>query len=145
VLAQIVLPGGEARDVAVFLSESSPGGEGERLSDLLNSEAKFLPAQDVATEAMTFVHSVTLAVARVDAQHELREVDQLTLRTEHAVELRLVDGQCLKGLFAYVQPEERSRLTDYLNDAPPFLRLLQGDKVALINKRHVAYVELLPR
>lgn len=144
-MAQIVLPGGEARDVAVFLSEASPGSDGERLSELLNSETKFLPAQDVATEAMTFVHSVTIAVARVDAKHELRDVDRITMRTEHAVEVRLADGQRLRGLFAYVQPEGRSRLTDYLNDAPTFLRLLQGDMVALINKHHVAYVELLSR
>ena len=61
------------------------------------------------------------------------------------MEIRLVDGQRLRGLFAYVQPEGRSRLTDYLNDAPTFLRLLQGDMVALINKRHVAYVEMLSR
>ncbi len=115
-MAQIVLPGGEARDVAVFLAE-----------------------------AVTFVHSVAIAVARVDARHELREVDRLTMRTEHAVEIRLVDGQRLQGLFSYVQPEGRNRLTDFLNDAPPFLRLLQGDMVALVNKRHVAYVEALSR
>lgn len=144
-MAQIVLPGGEAREVAVFLAEPMAGAEGERLSDLLNAETKFIPAQDVATETMTFVNSVTIAVARVDARHELRDVDRITMRTEHAVEICLEDGQRLKGLFAYVQPEERSRLTDYLNDAPPFLRLLQGDMVALVNKRHVAYVEALSR
>jgi hypothetical protein len=145
-MAQLVLPGGEAREVAVFLAEPMPGStDGERLSDLLNAETKFIPAQDVATETMTFVNSITIAVARVDARHELRDVDRLTMRTEQAVEIHLEDGQRLKGLFAYVQPEGRSRLTDYLNDAPPFLRLLQGDMVALINKRHVAYVEALSR
>jgi hypothetical protein len=145
-MAQLVLPGGEAREVAVFLAEPMPGStDGERLSDLLNAKTTFIPAQDVATETMTFVNSVTIAVARVDARHELRDVDRLTMRTEQAVEIHLEDGQRLKGLFAYVQPEGRSRLTDYLNDAPPFLRLLQGDMVALINKRHVAYVEALSR
>jgi hypothetical protein len=146
VLAQIVLPGGEAREVAVFLAEAVPGsGAPERLSDLLNGETKFIPAMDAATEAMTFVHSVAIAVARVESRHELRDVDQLTILTEHEVEIRLVDGQRLQGLITYVQPEDRSRLTDYLNEAPSFLRLLQGDRVALVNKRHVAYVESLSR
>jgi len=145
VLAQIVLPGGEAREVAVFLAEPPPGIEGERLSDLLNAEGQFIPAQDVATEAMTFLHGRAVAVARVSAAHELRDVDRLTLLTEHEVEIRLVDGQKLQGLFTYAQPEGRARLTDYLNDSPPFLRLLQGDQVALVNKRHVAYVEARSR
>jgi hypothetical protein len=146
VLAQIILPGGETREVSVFLTTEVPKyTEGERLSDLLNSEVKFIPAQDVATGMITFLNSVAIAVARTDVEHEFREEDRLTILTEHEVEIRLLDGQRLQGLIVYIQPEGRNRLNDYLNDAPPFLRLIQGERVALVNKRHVAYVEPLAR
>ncbi len=141
---QITLPGGEVREVSVFLAKGVPEySEGERLSDLLNSEVKFIPAQDVATGMITFLHSVAIAVALIDSEHEFREEDRLTILTEHEVEIRLVDGQRMQGLIVYMQPESRTRLNDYLNDAPPFIRLIQGKRVALVNKRHVAYVEPL--
>ena len=147
VAAQFVLPGGASRDVAVFLAEAAPGHTGgERLSDLLNnSGSQFIPAIDAATDAMTFVHCENLALARVAAEHEPNVVDQFTIPTEHEVEVMLVDGQKLRGLITYVLPEAHSRLTDYLNNTPPFIPLLEGEQVALINKRHVAYVETLRR
>jgi len=146
IIAQVVLPGGEAREVSVFLTAGVPNySENERLSDLLNSEARFIPAQDVATGRITFLNSVAIAVARTDLEHELREEDRLTILTEHEVEIRLVDGQRLQGLIVYIQPEGRTRLNDYLNDAPQFIRLIQDKRIALVNKRHVAYVELLSR
>lgn len=146
--AQFVLPGGAVRDVAVFLAEATPGHSGgERLSDLLNGQDRFLPALDVGTDAMIFVHSSGLAVARVAAEHEISsgDAEQLTIPTEHEVEVRLMDGNCLSGLISYVLPEGRSRLTDYLNDAPAFFRLIEPERVALVNKRYVAYVESIRR
>lgn len=147
VAAQFVLPGGASRAVAVFLAEAAPGHSGgERLSDLLNnSGSQFIPAIDAETDAMTFVRCENLALARVAAELEPNVVDQFTIPTEHEVEVRLVDGQRLRGLITYVLPEAHSRLTDYLNNTPPFIPLLEGEQVALINKRHVAYVETLRR
>jgi hypothetical protein len=149
VAAQFVLPGGSSREVAVFLSEAAPGHNlpgGERLSDLLNgSGSQFIPAVDAETNAMTFVHCENLALARVAAELEPNAVDQFTIPTEHEVEVRMMDGTRLRGLITYVLPEAHSRLTDYLNSSPPFIPLLEGEKVALINKRHVAYVETIRR
>jgi hypothetical protein len=144
VSAQFILPGGAARKVTVFLADAVPGREdGERLSDLLNGAGpRFIPAHDAETDAMTFVHRENLALARVAAEHEPNGVDPFNLPTEHEVEVRLVDGQTLHGIIAYVLPETHSRLTDYLNSAPAFFPLLEeGGFVALINKHHVAYVE----
>ncbi len=143
---QLVLPGGETREVHVFLSEGVPDSpHGERLSDLLNGQAKFVPVSDATRETVTFVNSASIAVAWVEAAHELREEERLTILTEHEVEVRLVGGQRLQGLVTYLQPDDRSRLTDYLNGTPSFLRLIQGERMALINKHHVAYVEFLSR
>ncbi len=132
----------------MFLAEATPGHSGgERLSDLLNGVDRFLPALDVGSDAMIFVHTAGLAVARVAAVHEISAADaeQLTIPTEHEVEVRLMDGNCLSGLISYVLPEGRSRLTDYLNDAPAFFRLIEPERVALVNKRYVAYVESIRR
>ena len=148
VAAQFVLPGGASRNVAVFLAEAAPGHTGgERLSDLLNNSGSlFIPAVDADTEAMTFVHCENLALARVAAELEPNVVDQFTIPTEHEVEVTMMDGQKLRGLITYVLPEAHSRLTDYLNNsAPAFFPVLEGEQVALVNKRHVAYVETLRR
>jgi hypothetical protein len=147
VSAQLVLPGGASRNVIVFLSEAAPGyNGGERLSDLLNASGpQFLPALDAETNAMTFVHCENLALARVAAELESNSGDQFTIPTEHEVEVTLVDGQKLHGLITYVLPDQHSRLTDYLNNAPLFFPVLEGERVALVNKRHVAYVETLRR
>ncbi|MBM7116607.1 hypothetical protein [Archangium primigenium] len=147
--AELVLPGGASRKVAVFLAEAVPGRDGgERLSDLLNGAGpRFIPAHDADTDAMVFVHRENLALARVGAEHEPHMVDPFNLPTEHEVEVKLVDGQVLNGIIAYVLPEAHSRLTDYLNSAPPFFPLLEegGQHVVLLNKHHVAYVETLRR
>lgn len=148
VAAQFVLPGGASRNVAVFLAEAAPGHTGgERLSDLLNNSGSlFIPAVDADTDAMTFVHCENLALARVAAELEPNVVDQFTIPTEHEVEVTMMDGQKLRGLITYVLPEAHSRLTDYLNNsAPAFFPVLEGEQVALVNKRHVAYVETLRR
>jgi hypothetical protein len=148
VAAQFVLPGGASRNVAVFLAEAAPGHTGgERLSDLLNNSGSlFIPAVDADTEAMTFVHCENLALARVAAELEPNVIDQFTIPTEHEVEVTMMDGQKLRGLITYVLPEAHSRLTDYLNhSAPAFFPVLEGERVALVNKRHVAYVETLRR
>ncbi|MFY0522539.1 hypothetical protein ACN28I_04785 [Archangium gephyra] len=132
----------------MFLAEAAPGHTGgERLSDLLNNSGSlFIPAVDADTEAMTFVHCENLALARVAAELEPNVVDQFTIPTEHEVEVTMMDGQKLRGLITYVLPEAHSRLTDYLNhSAPAFFPVLEGERVALVNKRHVAYVETLRR
>ncbi|EPX56470.1 hypothetical protein [Cystobacter fuscus] len=146
--AQFILPGGSSRQVAVFLAEATPArAGGERLSDLLNdSGSQFIPALDAETETMTFVHCENLAMARVAAEHEPNVVDPFNIPTEHEVEVRLMDGQRLRGLITYVLPEAHSRLTDYLNSAPPFFPILEeAGQVVLVNKKHVAYVETLRR
>ena len=66
VLVEVVLPGGDARGVSIFLGEGAASHEGpERLSDLLNGSSPFIPAQDAGSGLMTFLHRASIALARV--------------------------------------------------------------------------------
>ncbi|MGZ6143313.1 MAG: hypothetical protein ACXWLM_08240 [Myxococcales bacterium] len=136
---EVLLPGGAARQVTVFLAEYAPRHSGpERLSDLLNAQDDFVPAVDVATDTMTFLNRHGIAAARVEREWEL--AGELEGGEQHEVELTLVDGTTLRGTVAFVMPPERARLLDFLNDAQPFVRLAEKEKVALVNKRHIARV-----
>jgi hypothetical protein len=138
---EILLPGGESRRVAVFLAEfASHHRGGERLSDLLNGPGSFFPAVDVDADQVSFINRAAIAVARVAPAVEPDTSAELTLPTEHEVEITLVDGRTVEGVISFVQPPERSRLMDYLNEAPPFFRVLEEKRVSLVNKAHVALI-----
>jgi hypothetical protein len=141
---ELILAGGSTRNVLVFLTEFAAKHSGaERLSDLINGEVEFIPAVDTTTDAVFFLNRTSVAVARVAATVEGDDVEQHTIPTEHEVEVTLIGGQKLRGLIAYVMPPDRSRLTDFLNDAPRFIKLIEPNGVALVNKQHVTLVEAL--
>lgn len=143
VAVEVVLPGRGPRRVTLWLAEGAANHPGpERVSDLLNGSAPFIPARE-DSGAMVFLQRSSIAVARVAAAEE--PVDSFTIPHEHEVELTLVDGTRLAGLVTYEAPSERHRLVDFLNHPDPFLRLLERDGVALVGRAHVAQVALLPR
>jgi hypothetical protein len=142
--ADVLLPGGAARAIALFLAEAAPDHDGpERPLDLLNGGVDFIPALDQATGQMTFLNRAGLSALRVPREVEPDDVP--TIPTEHEVELLLGDGTVLRGLISYLRPAAHGRLVDFLNEAPPFFRLLEEGAVALVNKRHVARVALVVR
>jgi hypothetical protein len=141
---EIQLRHGVIHRFAVFLGDFAHDHSGpERLSDLLNDSGDFVPAYDLDSDSMTFLNREGVLVARLPGHAELEVAEQLTLPTEHDVEIVLEDGARLRGLVSYVLPPDHSRLIDFLNDAPLFFRLFEQTSVALINKRHVASVALV--
>jgi len=145
VAVEVLLPGGAARRMALFLAEAAPDHAGPEVPlDLLNGRHDFVPAVDEEAGAMAFLHRAGVPVVRV-ARTLDADADDLTLPTEHEVEVLLRDGSTLAGLVSYVRPPDRSRLVDVLNEPPPFFRLLQGEQVAYVNKSHVARVALRGR
>ena len=142
---EVILPGGAVRRMALFLAEAAPDHAGPEVPlDLLNGRDDFIPAFDETAGAMSFLHRPGVPVVRVALALDASE-DDVTLPTEHEVEVQLTDGTALGGLVSYVRPADRTRLVDVLNEPHPFFRLLQGDQVAYVNKRHVACVALRPR
>ncbi len=139
------LAGGLRRDVTVFLAEAAQGhAGGERLSELLNGASDFLPALEAETGEMTFLNRDAVMIAEASAEAERSGADELTIPTEHAVEITLTDGRRLRGHVTFVLPPDRSRLADFLNDGTLFLPLHAESRVLLVHKRHVTRVVLLP-
>lgn len=138
---EVMLPTGERRKVAVFLSDFASTHTGrERVSELLKANA-FLPAEDPTRGGLVLFHCANLAVVRVAREEEAGEdASADTIRTEQRVEVTLSTGHTLSGLLQYVMPPERTRLSDYLNACPAFIPLLEQDQVALINRTFVAQI-----
>lgn len=128
------------RSVSVFLSEFASHHAGpERVSDLLNGDADFIPTVVQGSDTTTFFQRLGLLCAWV-APDEEAQATEGPPPTEHGLELTFSDGTVIRGQVGYVLPPERSRLIEFLNEAPAFFRLLAADRVALINKRHVTQV-----
>lgn len=142
---EVLLPGGATCRMAMFLSEVAQDHTGlERPSDLLNGGDDFVPAFDEAGKAMTFLNRSAISALRIDPALDADAEEEVSIPTEHEVEVLLQDGTALRGLVSYLRPPARSRLVDFLNEAPPFFRLLDGAVLVLVNKRHVVRVSLLP-
>ena len=143
----LTLAGGVHTRVALFLADAVPGlSDHERLCDLLEDDAPFLPALDLESGAITFISRAALVVAEAGADAERGPGDELGLPTEFAVEVMVVDGQRLRGHVSYVLPPDRARLVDFLNDGRQFLPLYgDGDTVRFVHKRRVCRVDLLER
>jgi len=143
---QVLLPGGMKTPMVMFLSEVAADHTGpERPSDLLNGGDDFVPAFDEAGKVMTFLNRSAIAAIRLDPAIDADVDEEVSIPTEHEVELLLQDGSTLRGLVSFLRPSERSRLIDFLNEAPPFFRLIDAGTLVLVNKRHVARVTLLAR
>lgn len=145
IAVEVILPGGTVLRMALFLAEAAPDHAGPEVPlDLLNGRDDFIPAFDEGARVMSFLHRPGVPVVRVERTLDAGEED-VTLPTEHEVEVQLTDGTTLAGLVSYVRPPDRTRLVDVLNEPHPFFRLLQGDQVAYVNKRHVSCVALRTR
>jgi hypothetical protein len=132
--------------MVMFLSEVAADHTGpERPSDLLNGGDDFVPAFDEAGKVMTFLNRSAIAAIRLDPALDADVDEDVSIPTEHEVDLLLQDGTTLRGLVSFLRPSERSRLIDFLNEAPPFFRLIDAGVLVLVNKRHVARVTLLSR
>lgn len=130
-----------AQPVAVFLAEQARAHGGrETLADLLNDPGAFIPAECLTTGRTLFLHRDAISVARIPLVREPDDPVSFTLPSEHAVEIVLVDGTIVEGLLTYVGPPERSRLVDFLEDAPRFFPITDGDTTHLVNKALVASV-----
>jgi hypothetical protein len=140
---EVLLPDGGWRRYAVFLAASSGAHAGpERVSDLLAAPGDFFPALEEGGSRVAMLSRSAIAAVRVEPWAEADTTASSCPPFEHPIEVTLANGLQLRGLLCFAAPADHARVVDHLNAAPPFFALQESAAVALVNKRHVARVEL---
>ncbi len=149
--ATVRMANGAVRSVELFAGDHAERHDGaERPSDLLGTDAPFLPVED-EEEGFLLIHkpSVSLVTVALEAEVGAEPVDaedralvdpEMEGVQRKEVRLALDDGTEVRGLMALVLPPGERRLQDFLNAADRFVRLRDGDRVRLANLERIARV-----
>lgn len=149
VVAEARLLGAMTRQWEIFLSDVAEARAGpERATDLFNRKHRFLPVKDKELGHLVVnTQSVLFATVPADAEFASDALSPEDLAASMSVttvvELVLEDGQSLRGTLVYLQPEGRQRLQDYLNEAPTFIAIRDGDRGHIVNTARVVQVRTL--
>lgn len=131
---------GSQHQLLLFVSERSPLHEGaETPSEAISGRRGFVPALNPADDSLVCLQVEAIMWMKVNASLERPGPEADTIPTEHEVEIVLAGGESCVGLLTYVRPEKH-RLSDFLNEGDAPLRLLQGDDMLIVNRRHVLRV-----
>jgi len=150
VTARLRLVGREPADVLLHLAEGAARHRGRELpSDLLNQDSAFLPVQDAAGGEIRLVHRRSLLWVSIAADDERGPDGGASATgaddpgvTSARVRVLFDDGSELVGSLRWVLPAGQRRVRDYLEQADTFFPLHVGERVKLVNRDHVASVEL---
>lgn len=113
----------------------------ERIGDLLNSEAVFLPFEihdsaGVHTEVINRHHVIMVAIDGDEASRD----PGFSVAKRRDVSILLSNGQRVMGAIRIHTPEGRDRLSDWARD-PEIFRYVETDETTLIvNMAHVIEV-----
>jgi hypothetical protein len=148
VRAEVRVAGMPPVQLYLFQAEHAQTHSGfERPSDLLNRGFEFLPAigLDGAAQVLRRDAILVMTVGRIaelaidepaDDGPEVPGVMRLD------VEVAFDTGASARGRLVFVQPENRRRLVDYLNDCPQFFCLREQDQVHIVNKARISRASL---
>lgn len=128
----LVLADGHRQDASVFLAAGQDPG------DLLAGEPPFLPVH-TAGRIRLYARA---AIACVAVPPGPSGDDGADLPIERRpVVVHLASAVVLAGELRFVQPPERCRTADVLNEPAPTFSLHSGEVVYHVAKRHVTWVE----
>ncbi len=126
---------GIKKDVNFFLSRFAEDHSGKELIiDVLNSNVTFIPLEDIKTGEILFLNKAGVMSMEL---HERDLADETMLNPKVMVRVELNNGETLTGGFFVEMPQERSRVSDYLNFSPAFVYLCGEVKDIIINKSFV--------
>jgi hypothetical protein len=119
-------------EVNFFLSPYAEGHSGrEFLLDILNSNLTFLPVEDIRTNAILFLNKSKIMYLEIP-ERDLAE--ETVLNPEKSVRVELTNHEILNLSLFMEMPEERSRISDYLNLSAQFIYLCGKEKDLILNK-----------
>ena len=126
-------------DVNFFLSPYAEGHSGKELIlDILNSDSTFLPVEDMRTETILFLNKSGVMFLEVP-ERDLAE--ETVLNPEKNVQVELTNHEILNLSLFMEMPEERSRVSDFLNFSRGFIYLCGKEKDLILNKSFVFSVK----
>jgi hypothetical protein len=126
-------------EINFFLSPYAEAHSGrELILDLLNSNLAFLPVEDVRTGAIFFLNKGGVMFLEVP-ERDLAE--ETILNPEIAVQVELMNHEILNLSLFMEMPQERSRVSDYLNFSPGFIYLCGKEKDFILNKSFIFSVK----
>lgn len=130
---------GVKMDVNFFLSPYAEGHSGrELILDVLNSSLDFLPVENVSTGTVFFLNKRGVMFLEVP-ERDLAE--ETMLNPEKSVQVELMNHEILDLTLFMEMPEERSRVSDYLNFSPGFIYLCGKERDFIFNKSFVFSVK----
>ena len=119
-------------DVNFFLRQFAEEHSGKELIlDILNSKATFIPLEDIRKNEVFFLNKRSLMFLEL---YERDLTEETLLVPEIQVQVELADGQVLNGSLFVEMPQERSRVSDYLNFSPGFIYLGRKEGDLILNK-----------
>jgi hypothetical protein len=135
VSARAVMLDGQPVDGQFHVPARSPGGGPGRLIDRLNDDDGFLPwSHAEGTDLVNKSSIVWIQVGPGEPAEEPGSEDR-----EHAarVTVTLRGGVTFEGELHYLMPHGRSRVLDFLNAAPHFVAVRDGEGIRLLNLAYV--------
>ena len=137
--AVLITSTGGRLDVNLFLSHSSDAHPGpEHVVDVLNSNGAFVPMEDILADEILLIAKSQI----MGLQLSERDLMPETLGAPNIpVSVELINGEGLNGSFFIEMPEDRSRLSDFLNYTPQFVYLCQDDNDFILNKTYILTIK----
>jgi hypothetical protein len=123
----------------MFAAVAGPDGRPERLLDHLNdSREEFVPV--ASGEDKFVINKSGIILVQIDGGPDEAGIPETFEGHEVAVRLSLTGGMAVIGRLPIAMPPERSRVLDFLNDAPRFIPLLGEGQVTLVQRGFVVTV-----
>ena len=126
-------------DVNLFLSPYAEEHSGKELIlDILNSDLSFLPVEDIRTGEIFFLNKDRVMFLEIP---ERDLADETLISPEKRVQVELTNNEILNLIIFMEMPEERSRVSDYLNFSNAFIYLCGKERDIILNKAFVFSVK----
>lgn len=132
------LADGSTVEGQVFLSLYEACHEGpQRVGDLLNSADAFIPVDTSSGMLhLNIINIVTAYTPILEEKHEL-----MTLGEKHRVQITTSLGSVVEGEVFVKLPNDRNRVSDYLNQGVRFCRVFLPEQIVYIGSRFILTVK----
>lgn len=133
----LTLADGSVVEGDVFLSLYEAHGHGQqRVGELLNGEEAFLPVKTIEGT----VHLNVSNIIKACTSSEAERTELMMLGKKYTVQIATLNGETIKGEIFVDLPQDRSRVSDFLNQPDRFFRVFTPEDIVYIGSRYILAV-----